>query len=315
MPIIQATAPGKIILFGEHAVVYGHPAIAAPVTQVRATATVQPNPGAGIHLVLPDLGRMQSLLEAAADDALALAIHLVQKAADLPDLPEFSLAVTSTIPIASGLGSGAAVTAAAVRALALFLNRPDLAQNEQVSTLTYEVERIHHGTPSGIDNTVVSYEQPVYFVRQQPHNRIEPFAVQTPLRFLVGDTGVGSPTKLAVGDVRRQWEQSPAKFNTLFAGCGRIADLARVAIEQGQLIRLGELMGENHALLQEMTVSSVALDKLVAAACEAGALGAKLSGGGRGGNMIALVDENREVQVRDALLQAGARQVITTIVT
>lgn len=312
--MVQATAPGKIILFGEHAVVYGYPAIAAPVTQVRATATIQPNPGMGIHLVLPDLGRMQSLLEAAADDALALAIHLVQKAAGLPELPEFSLAVTSTIPIASGLGSGAAVTAAAVRALALFLNRPDLAQNEQVSALTYEVERIHHGTPSGIDNTVVSYEQPVYFVRQQPYNRIEPFPVRTPLRFLVGDTGVGSPTKLAVGDVRRQWEQNPDKFNALFAGCGRIADLARGAIEQGQLARLGELMGENHALLQEMTVSSVELDKLVAAACQAGALGAKLSGGGRGGNMIALVEEDREPQVRDALLQAGARQVITTIV-
>ena len=311
---IQATAPGKIILFGEHAVVYGYPAIAAPVTQVRATAIIQPGDGTGVQLVMPDLGRMQSLLEAAADDALALAIHLVKEAAGLTEWPDFSLTVTSTIPIASGLGSGAAVTAAAVRALAIFLNRPDLATNEQVSALTYQVEQIHHGTPSGIDNTVVSYELPVYFVRQQPQNRIETFNVGVPLRFLVGDTGVGSPTKIVVADVRRQWEQEPERFNALFAGCGRIADLARTVIEQSDLAHLGALMQENHALLQEMSVSSPELDKLVAAACRAGALGAKLSGGGRGGNMIALVTEETEATVRAALRQAGARQVLATVV-
>lgn len=314
MSPIQATAPGKIILFGEHAVVYGYPAIAAPVLQVKATATIQVSDRPGIYLHLPDLGRMQSLLEAAADDALALTIRLVQEAAGLTQLPNFALTVTSTIPIASGLGSGAAVTAAAVRALALFLNRPDLAQNERVSALTYEVERLHHGTPSGIDNTVVSYEQPVYFVRQQPRNRIEPFTVGTPLRLLVADTGVASPTKLAVGDVRRQWEQEPEKFNALFAGCGRITDSARSAIEQGDLPRLGQLMAENHALLQQMTVSSAELDRLVAAAHQAGALGAKLSGGGRGGNMIALVTPQTEATVHSALLHAGARQVIPTTV-
>ena len=311
---ITATAPGKIILFGEHAVVYGYPAIAAPVTQVRATATVQPHPGAGVQIILPDLGRMQSLLEADADDALALAIHLVKEAAGLQELPEFTLTVSSTIPIASGLGSGAAVTAAAVRALAHFLHRPDLAENARVSALTYEVERIHHGTPSGIDNTVVSYEHPVYFVRQQPQNRIETFAVGEPLRLLVGDTGIGSPTKIAVGDVRRQWEQEPEKFNALFAGCGRVTELARQAIQQGNLIALGELMDENHTLLQQMTVSSPELDVLVAAAKQAGALGAKLSGGGRGGNMIALVTPTTETPVRTALLLAGARQLLTTIV-
>lgn len=314
MSPIQATAPGKIILFGEHAVVYGYPAIAAPVQQVRATATIQASDRPGVYLHLPDLGRMQSLLEAAADDALALTIHLFKEAAGLAELPDFALTVTSTIPIASGLGSGAAVTAAAVRALAHFFHRPDLAQKERVSALTYEVERLHHGTPSGIDNTVVSYEQPVYFVRQQPRNRIEPFTVGTPLRLLVADTGVASPTKLAVGDVRRQWEQEPEKFNALFAGCGRIADWARLAIEQGDLLQLGQLMAENHALLREMTVSSPELDGLVAAASQAGALGAKLSGGGRGGNMIALVTPPTEATVHSALLQAGARQVIPTTV-
>jgi mevalonate kinase len=181
--------------------------------------------------------------------------------------------------------------------------------------LTYEVEKIHHGTPSGIDNTVVAYEKPVYFVRQPPQNRIEPFEVKRPLSILVADTGVRSSTKIAVGDVRRHWQADPARFETLFDGCGRIADTARAAIEAGDMAHIGRLMTANQQLLQEMTVSSPELERLVAAALQAGALGAKLSGGGRGGNMIALVDGAvEETAVYEALVAAGAKSVFTTVI-
>ncbi|MEJ2748562.1 MAG: mevalonate kinase, partial [Anaerolineae bacterium] len=184
-----------------------------------------------------------------------------------------------------------------------------------VSNLTYEVEKIHHGTPSGIDNTVVAYEKPVYFVRQQPQNRIETFGVKRPLRLLVADTGVRSSTKIAVGDVRRQWQADPDRFEALFDGCGRIAETARAAIESGDIAHVGCLMTANQRLLEEMTVSSPELERLVAAALPAGALGAKLSGAGRGGNMIALVkDEGMETAVHEALLAAGAKTVLTTII-
>jgi mevalonate kinase len=312
--ITEATAPGKIILFGEHAVVYGRPAIAAPVSQLRAKATITLSSRNNCTLIAPDLNRHNRLQDLPDDDALAMAARLVLKAAQIGSPPDVTIHVKSQIPIASGMGSGAAIAAAIIRALAQHLNRPDLQSNEMVSALTYEVEKIHHGTPSGIDNTVVAYEQPIYFVRQSPKNQIEPFHVAAPLRFVVADTGVRSSTKVAVGDVRRQYNEQPAKFSHIFDACGRIAKAARQAIEIGDTKLVGKLMTENHAWLQKMTVSSPELDTLVDAALHAGALGAKLSGAGRGGNMIALVnDDAGETAVRDALQKAGATAIITTI--
>ena len=312
--MVQATAPGKVILFGEHAVVYGRPAIAVPVTQVRATAIVTAGPAGCARLVAPDLGIDVLLEEAGAEEPLVAAVRQVQQAAGLAHLPDFTLTVRSAIPIASGLGSGAAITAAVIRALATYLKRSDLLSNERVSALTYEVEKIHHGTPSGIDNTVVAFEQPVYFVRRQPQNYVETFRVAAPLRLLIGDTGVRSSTKAVVMDLRRQWEADPPRFEAFFDGCGRITEAARAAIEGGDVAKIGHLMTENQALLQAMSVSSPELDQLVTAATEAGALGAKLSGAGRGGNMIALITTEAETAVRQALWAAGARAVFTTVI-
>ncbi|MBE2197697.1 MAG: mevalonate kinase [Anaerolinea sp.] len=311
--MISASAPGKIILFGEHAVVYGRPAIAAPLAQLRATATVAPGES-GVRLVAPDLDSAQWLHEADQNDALAAALRLAQTATGIRQFPPMTITVTSQIPVASGLGSGAAITAATIRAVVEFLGRADLLTPAWVSALTYEVEKIHHGTPSGIDNTVVAYEMPVYFARQQPHNHIEPFAVAHPLRLLVADTGVHSHTRDVVLDVRRQWEADPDRFETIFSGCGDIAQAARHAIEMGQVAEIGRLMQANHELLVQMTVSSVELDNLVRTAWQAGALGAKLSGAGRGGNMIALVTKETETAVRHALFASGARTVLTTVI-
>ena len=146
-----------------------------------------------------------------------------------------------------------------------------------ISALVYEVERLHHGTPSGIDNTVVVYGQPVYFVRGQPP---QTFRIGRPFMLAIADTGIASPTKIAVGDVRRAWEQEPARFEALFDRIAVVVEAARSAIAAGEPERLGPLMDENHALLQEIGVSCPELDALVAAALSAGALGAKLSGAG-----------------------------------
>jgi mevalonate kinase len=313
MAVTEATAPGKIILFGEHAVVYGRPAVAAPVTQVRAQAIVEDAAQAGVRLVAPDIGRDYWLSDAGRRDPFARSIWVVQEAATISELPDLRITIRSTIPIASGLGSGAAMAAAVIRALAQHLGLTDLVNDERVSELTYQVEKLLHGTPSGIDNTVVAHEKPVYFVRQEPANRIETLVAARPLQLLVADTGVASATKSVVGDVRRQWLADPERFERIFDGCGRIADLARRAVEQGAIRELGRLMAENHALLREMTVSSVELDNLVSAAMPAGALGAKLSGAGRGGNMIALVTAETEEDVRQALLSAGATNVMRSV--
>jgi len=308
--IATASAPGKIILFGEHAVVYGRPALAVPVTQVGATVRIAPATPPGIFIEAPQAPLSATLDSLSRQHPLAAAIYGFFSVLDSPpSLAEegLEIKITSTIPVASGLGSGAAVTVALLRALSSCFSHP--LSNEQVNALTYEVEKLHHGTPSGIDNTVITYGQAVYFVRGRP---MEMLHIGHPFTVLIGDSGVRAPTKETVAEVRRLWEADKVKWERLFDQIGNIALEARHRIEGGEWQALGALMNRNHALLQEMRVSSPVLDRLVEAARAAGALGAKLSGGGRGGNMIALVHPEFAPQVARALERAGAKRVIST---
>ncbi len=305
-----AFAPGKIILFGEHAVVYGRPALAVPVTQVRAEVEVMDAAEPGIWIDAPEVDLHAELNTRPSDHPVASVIHNFLFLWRLSPFPNLKVRITSSIPVASGLGSGAAVTVALTRALASHFGHP--ITDEEVNAFAYEIEKLHHGTPSGIDNTVITYASPVYFVKGKP---IETFRVGTPFTIIIGDTGIHAPTKESVGDVRKLWQADPSKWEAVFDQVGEIARTARAAIESGEIDQLGKLMNENHALLQEMTVSSPELDALVAAARQAGALGAKLSGGGRGGNMIALVTANTAEIVTESLQEAGARNTIITQVS
>ncbi len=160
-----------------------------------------------------------------------------------------TITVTSDIPIASGLGSGAAITAAIIRALAAYLDLADLASDEWVSQLTFEVEKIHHGTPSGIDNTVVAYERPVYFMRRQPQNLIETFAIAAtiaPARCRY--RGQQQHKSCCHGCAAMPGRLTPRAFERIFDGCGRIAGAARAAIEAGDLLEIGRLMTQQSGL-------------------------------------------------------------------
>lgn len=306
---VSATAPGKIILFGEHAVVHGQPAIAVPLPAVCARAVVyRGRPGGQLMIIAANLARtiVVSATPHRSDHALAVACRLLVDYYRRP-LPNFHVLVHSTIPVASGLGSGAAATTALLKALSQALELDiDL---ETLNALVYEIEKLYHGTPSGIDNTVVVYEQPVYFVRGQP---IETFAIGQALHLVVADTGVPSPTHVAVHDVGVLYQQEPARIGAIFERIGDVSREARARIELGDAVALGGLMRENHALLRDLTVSSPLLDKLVAAAEASGAYGAKLSGGGRGGNLIALTPPEIADSIARVLLGAGAKRVIQT---
>jgi len=302
-----SSAPGKVILFGEHAVVYGRAAIAVPVTQVQAHVTIEPAPaGSGLTLVASDLGQSIHLAVAPKDDPLAAAARLTLAHLSASE-PDGTLTICSTIPIASGMGSGAAVSTALVRALAGFLGHE--MEPAEISPLVFEVEKIHHGTPSGIDNTVVAYEQPVYFVRGQA---VERLTVGKSFTLLIADTGTPSPTKKVVAQVRQGWQREAARYDALFDQIGDITAEARQAIEGGNVDALGPLMDDNHELLIKVGVSSPKLDNLVETARLAGAMGAKLSGAGQGGNMIALVEDDFTEEVVEALRREGAVQVIHT---
>ncbi len=304
-----ASAAAKIILLGEHAVVYGVPAIAIPVSDVRVFATVKPEPlGKGLCIAAEDLNQILPVQVDAeqVDNALLLTVKLILTRLHAKP-PDATIAIRSQIPPASGLGSGAAVSTALGRALCMAIDQP-LAR-EDLNAIVYEVEKMHHGTPSGIDNTVIVYERPVYYVRDQA---IQTFSIGAPIHLLIADTGQGALTKIAVGAVRDLYNSEPERITPILDAIRDLVIRARAAIEAGEIGVLGSLMNDNHAHLRELTVSSNELDQLVDAARQAGALGAKLSGGGRGGNMIALVTPETRDEVERALLAAGAVRVIRT---
>jgi mevalonate kinase len=299
-----ANAPGKIILFGEHAVVYGRPAIAVPLAQVQATAEVtelRTEPRGRVRIEAPDIDASHWLHECSQDDPLARVVRLTLDELEAPDPPALRISVRSDIPIAGGMGSGAAVSVAILRALSAHLGKP-LALDRQ-SALAFEVEKLHHGTPSGIDNTVVTYNRPVYFVQGEPP---ETFRIGRPFYLAIGVSDMPSPTSTAVSMVRTGWLEKSERFEDIFDGIADVTNRARTAIEAGRPADLGPLMDENQALLEELGVSSVVLREMIDAARTAGALGAKLSGAGLGGNVIALVSDSTRTRVLEALVSAGA---------
>ncbi len=305
-------APAKIILFGEHAVVYGQPAIAVPFRALGVTVdTLVGEPGSGLLIRAHDTGVELRIIADTETfgDALSYAADLVITALGVP-VPDVILDVNSTIPIASGLGSGAAVTTAIMRALSSAVRKP--LADEPLNELVYEVEKMYHGTPSGIDNTVIVYERPIYFVRDKPP---QSFHVGAPLTLIVADSGVSGSTREAVGDVRTLVETASTATMPTIERIGALVGEARKAIEAGDLTAIGSLMTENHKLLCELTVSLPILDTLVAAAAANGALGAKLSGGGRGGNVIALVASRQAERLAAALQAAGATRTWQTTVS
>lgn len=305
-----ASASGKVILFGEHAVVYGRPAIAVPVNQARAHAHVEDSSLADdIRVIAPDLDQQCDLSEAKRNNPLAQIVSLTLAHLGLDLRSGLTVTVRADLPVARGMGSGAAVSTAIVRALAAHFGQ--CLDSEAVSALIFEVEKLYHGTPSGIDNTVIAFERPVYFVKGRP---AETFPIHSPFTLVIADTGNVSSTREVVGDVRRAWEHDRTRYDAWFDEIGCIAQAGRECIEGGDLARMGRLMDENHRLLQQIDVSSKKLDLLVREARAAGALGAKLCGAGRGGNMIALVSPERVDSISDALFAAGAAGVITTVV-
>lgn len=303
-----AHAPGKVILLGEHAVVYGRPAVAAPVRDVQAMAVVEDAlPGSGVTIVAEDLNRTFSMFDAPRDDPLRVIVSATLSRLGMGVRVDLKITVSSTIPVARGLGSGAAVSTAIVRALAQHRGR--WLTSRAVSDLVFETEKIHHGTPSGIDNTVIAFEKPVYFVRDKV---MDIFWVGEPFQLVIGDTGVASPTRVAVEDVRAAWERDQERYDEIFDEIGTLAHMGRGAIEAGDVEAMGRLMDANQELLRLIGVSSPELEGLIEAARQGGALGAKLSGAGRGGNMIAVMTPETVGQVSMMLRMAGAKNVIVT---
>lgn len=301
--MITCSACAKIILFGEHAVVYNQPAIAVPISSLRATVSV--SEASQFALVARNLNNQQFNADELNNPFVKLVQTICMSLEQL--LPKATFTIHSNISIASGLGSGAAIATALGRAVFTYFGRD--AAPEILNPFVYETEKVYHGTPSGIDNTVIVYEKPIYFVRGEPIQVLTKFV---PFTIVVANTGVEASTKEAVGDVRKLYEANPISISALFDEIGTIAKQGYVCMQDGSIQKMGQRMTANHHLLQQLTVSSKELDRLVDSALQNGALGAKLSGGGRGGNMIALVTPENSERVQQALLKTGATNVFVT---
>jgi mevalonate kinase len=309
---VTASAPAKTILFGEHFVVYGEPAIVLAIEK-RAYATVTLRKDKRIYVLSKDLGISgyfeddHFLAEKSGEDVRAK-LEPVKTAVKsvfdqhLKKTVGVNVEINSSIPVAAGLGSSAAVAAATALAVGKLLN-VKLTQ-EDVFQIAYVAEKMVHGTPSGIDPTIATYGGVISYQRNKGFTRLE---VEADIPLVIGDTGIERITGNLVAEVRRMYKSYPTIVKPIIKSGGEIARRAVKALKNGDLALLGELMNINHALLCAVGVSNEALDKLVFAARKNGALGAKLTGGGGGGCMIALTEPKNLKRVKKAIEQARGR--------
>ena len=290
---------GKIILFGEHAVVYGSRAIAAPVPlAVRARVVDEDE---GVWLVVPRWGVEQRLrMDPSKQRSFEIPAALVLRELGLTDR-SMRIEVFSEMPRAMGLGGSAAVAVAIIRAIDRHFELG--LSDDEVNKLAYQCECVAHGTPSGIDNTVATFGQPLVYRKGDPPE-IHSLRFPEPVTFVIGLTGVESLTAKMVARVREGRRRNRDVYDTMFKGIDAVAGQALDAIKRFDLERLGELMNVCQGLLNGIQVSSWELEELIQIARENGALGAKLTGGGGGGSMIALCPDNA-TEVMDAMQDAG----------
>ncbi|HEY9898178.1 MAG TPA: mevalonate kinase [Pantanalinema sp.] len=306
----KALAPAKVILVGEHAVVYGHPAVALPFPAIQAVAEARAAT-AGVTIRsdrYADLAARLNLdgtaytnvvrpLQPAAE-AVRGAIEAIARLG--AEVRPFELLLTSGIPAGAGLGSSAAIAVAAIRATFAFHGRtvpPSLLR-----ALATRAEAIAHGTSSGLDPTAVAAEGPVRFVRD--HAPVE-LAITEPFGLVVADSGEASGTGRMVALVKEGIEADPAARSAMDA-LGEVADMVAELLERADFQALGLQMSRAHQLLGQLGVSTPRLDAICRSALFAGAFGAKLSGAGGGGCAIALAPLSRLGEVASAMVEAGA---------
>ncbi|MGV9680566.1 mevalonate kinase [Nocardia sp. NPDC003482] len=302
-------AHAKSILFGEHAVVYGAPAIAIPIPQlsvmvqarhstssttcIRLTNTASGNSD---HTVVERSGRPE-----ASDSRLNGLAESFFLATETPR-SDVDVTVDCGIPLGRGLGSSAACARAVVLALSDLFDRP--IDTRLAFDLVQTAERVAHGSPSGVDTVATGSPVPIWF----QSGTAKELSVGSDGVLVIADTGIFGSTKDAFEVSRDLFESDPASKTRFLRHSTRLTTAAVEDLAEGQINELGQRMSENHELLRGLGVSTVEIDRLVHAALRAGCLGAKLSGGGLGGCVIAVVDGRQPVEaVTSALRSAGAK--------
>jgi len=300
---------GKAILFNEHFVVYGIPSIVSAIGNYTV-AKVESYDKSGFNLDDKRLATPKYKEDKLSQQTESFDLMFKKMGLDLSK-NGVKITLEGNLVAASGIGASAASCVAIARALADSYEL-DLS-DEQINEIAYEGEKGYHGTPSGVDNTASTYGGLIWFQKGEK-NVIDRISLLNPVEIVIGNTGKVTDTKAAVDGVKQRKEKNLKKYQEIFDRAENIAYLAKRAIQDRAYTNLGKLMNENHKLLQQIEVSSRELDFLVSIARDAGALGAKLTGGGLGGNMLALTP-GKELQnkVATAIEKEGFQTVKTVI--
>ncbi len=304
----RSSAHGKVILLGEHAVVYGRPALALPIP--LAVEAVAREGGDGVNLVIPRWGLEQRIRAGSQGVSGILSTMLTRLG--LGDRA-MTIEVIPHVPRAMGLGGSAALAVAVIRALdrtfALGLNEG------AVNALAFECEVVAHGTPSGIDNTIATYGLPLRYQRNADEpgsGRFDEIELAQPVPLVIGMTGRESLTASTVARVRNARDRHRAHYDALFDQIGVLTEAAVDTLRRADFAALGELMNLCQGYLNALQLSTPELEELVHIARGHGALGAKLTGGGGGGSMIALCPDKQE-DVAAAMQRAGYQSLVVTV--
>ena len=295
----DGTGHGKVILLGEHAVVYGRHAIAAPIP-LAIHARVKEE-GIGIRIVIPKWG-LEHTLEPVAERRRSFerpAGLLLEKLGLLDR--DLTIEIYPRVPRAMGLGASAAVAVATIRALDAHFSL-DL-RDAEISDLALQGEKVAHGNPSGVDNSIATLGQMMLYKRDGTP-QITPIFLPKPITLVIAMSSKESLTAETVARVQRMWERNPGPYEDIFDQIDALTLKSLAALEDYDLEQLGDYMNVCHGLLNALQVSTWELEELVQIARDNGALGAKLTGGGGGGSIIALCEENGE-QIIGAFDDAG----------
>jgi mevalonate kinase len=301
---------GKVILFGEHFVVHGVPGVVSAIDSTTDAEVKKAQSGINVkderktakgyseEKRLQQLESIERMLKAMGID---------------PKIP-LDIWVGGTLPGFSGLGASAASSVAIARAIAQELKMK--ITDEKINQVAYEAEKAYAGNPSGIDNTAATYGGLMWFKKNMGGgpDKVEHLSIEAPVEIVIGSTGKVANTKAMVEGVDERKRKNPQKYNTIFKRAEELAYEGRAALEFYDLNKVGELMNENHRLLQEIEVSSKELDLLVDVARKQGAFGAKLTGGGGGGCMTALTPgKDLQGKVASAIKSLGFEVLSTKI--
>ncbi|MCX6817380.1 MAG: mevalonate kinase [Candidatus Aenigmarchaeota archaeon] len=301
---------GKIILFGEHFVVYGLPAIASAIGD-KTIATVETSKKFELVDKRPATDGYKVTKKDEMDRSMKLILDFMKIN---PVKTPVKITLSGNLFCTSGIGASAAMATSIARAFSEHFNLS--LNDEQVNRISYEGEKGSAGTPSGIDNTCATFGGLLWFEKNLKggENRMELIKAKKPIEIVLGNTGISQETKLVVEDVKKAREADPKRYERIFSDYMKLVKEARGVIERGDIKRLGALMDENHRLLKEMGLSCVQAEDIISVAKANGAAGAKITGTGRGGYVI-LLTPGKAVQdkVAKAIETKGYKTLKTEI--